>query len=191
MAVFYNAYVETMNHEGVYSNDTDDFGGETYKGISRTFNPSWAGWIIIDLKKGYIDFPNNIESNELEPYVKEFYKLKYWDKLNLDNMKYQEVAEELFDTAVNMGVERSAKFFQETINLLNRNEKNYSDISVDGELGRMSFNAFNLIQEKDISTFLKIINVLQGSHYINQMRKNKSQEKFARGWFNRVEFIKV
>ena len=34
---------------------------------------------------------------------------------------------------------------------------------------------------------LKIMNVLQGMHYIEFMTKSPVQEKFARGWFKRVE----
>jgi len=33
---------------------------------------------------------------------------------------------------------------------------------------------------------LKIMNVLQGMHYISYMNKSPVQEKYARGWFGRV-----
>ena len=39
-------------YEGNYSNDKDDPGGETYKGISRNMNKDWEGWKIIDSYKG-------------------------------------------------------------------------------------------------------------------------------------------
>lgn len=191
MAIFYNAYAKTMGHEGVYSNDPNDFGGETYKGISRNYHPLWEGWVFIDSKKIYPDFINILKSIDIEPYVKIFYQEEFWDKLGLDNIIYQEVADELFDTGVNMGWEKAAKFFQKSINLLNRNETLYSDIPVDGMLGRMSLNAFNSLPKKDISILLKMLNVMQGSHYISQMKKNQEQEDYARGWFNRVEFKKV
>ena len=39
MADFNDAFDETMGHEGGYVNDSNDAGGETYRGISRRFNP--------------------------------------------------------------------------------------------------------------------------------------------------------
>ena len=43
--------------EGNYSNDKDDPGGETYKGISRNMNKDWEGWKIIDSYKGKKNYP--------------------------------------------------------------------------------------------------------------------------------------
>lgn len=37
---------------------------------------------------------------------------------------------------------------------------------------------------------LKILNVLQGNFYLDYMRKNTVQEKYMRGWFNRVKLHK-
>jgi hypothetical protein len=34
------------------------------------------------------------------------------------------------------------------------------------------------------------MNILQGMHYINYMQKSPIQERFARGWLERVAFIK-
>ncbi|KKK46716.1 hypothetical protein LCGC14_3162480, partial [marine sediment metagenome] len=38
MALFTEAYEITLQHEGGYSNDSDDVGGETYKGVSRRYH---------------------------------------------------------------------------------------------------------------------------------------------------------
>jgi lysozyme family protein len=51
MAHFKTAYALTMGHEGIYSNNPKDRGGETYKGIARKFHPSWEGWKAIDRMK--------------------------------------------------------------------------------------------------------------------------------------------
>ena len=48
MAKFSISLQKTLAHEGFYSNDPDDLGKETYKGISRIFHPKWNGWTIID-----------------------------------------------------------------------------------------------------------------------------------------------
>ena len=126
MANFYEAYNKTMKHEGGYSNDPVDFGGETYKGISRKYHPGWLGWKIVDSYKRRPDFPNNMkEDDDLNGAAKDFYKEMYWDRHLGDSMPSQNIAEEMFDNAVNMGVSRAAKFLQTGLNVLNRKEKHF------------------------------------------------------------------
>ncbi len=60
-------------HEGGYTNDPVDVGGETYRGIARRYNPQWEGWDLID------DTKPNIKHTNLDPYVHKFYEEKYWD----------------------------------------------------------------------------------------------------------------
>ena len=191
MANFYEAYKITSKHEGGYSNHPNDVGGETYKGISRKYHPNWDGWIIIDSLKGPL-FPNNLESNNnLQMKVSFFYKENYWNKIKGDDIKYQEIANELYDTGVNMGTVRVTKFLQEGLNLLNLHGKSWSNISVDGVIGNITLNILNnILPYNDVRILYNIMNVLQGIHYINFTRTNESQEVFMRGWFNRIDIIK-
>ena len=48
---------------------------------------------------------------------KDFYKSNYWDPIQLDLITSQRVAEEIFDTAVNMGVGTAVKFAYEACGL--------------------------------------------------------------------------
>jgi len=74
------------------------------------------------------------------------------------------------------------------VNLLNRNQKNYVDIVEDGLLGRNTLKALNAcLENDDISVLLKVMNIFQGMHYIEYMRKDPVQEKYARGWLKRVK----
>lgn len=179
MADFNEAFDKTMGHEGGYVNDPDDAGGETYRGISRVYNPQWAGWKIIDETKPDIDF------DRLDPYVRSFYKEKYWDVNLLDKLP-QKVANEMFDTGVNMGTHRAAKFFQESLNYLNRNESLFNDLVEDGKIGPNTMNAFYKLPKQDYDILWKMLNVCQGRHYMEYMKKSPIQEKYARGWFKRV-----
>lgn len=188
MANFNMAYELTMGHEGGYVHDPDDFGGETYCGISRRYHPTWAGWGFIDALKDKDTFPQCIAGDDgLRYAVSQFYKEMYWDRFQGDRLD-QALANELFDTAVNMGVHRAVLFLQSALNLLNRNEKMYADIVEDGLLGRGTLRALEgyQIQDGDFGMLMKIVNILQGSHYIKQMKKNPTQEKYARGWLKRV-----
>lgn len=185
MVDFEKAYEKTMQAEGKYCNDPTDVGGETYKGISRVYNPKWTGWVTIDDFKKESSFPKNLDSStNLQKSVKEFYKEKYWDINKLDNIKSQKLAEEMFDTGVNLGVGRAAKFLQEGLNYLNRNETLYKDLVVDLDVGNASLSALDIVlKQNDEEVLLKIVNVLQGMHYLEYMKKSPTQEKFARGWF--------
>lgn len=192
MANYLEAYNITLKHEGGYDNDPDDVGGETFKGISRVYNPSWKGWSVIDSLKRAQGFPNTALNNDiLNKDVKDFYKERYWDVNLLDQCPSQPVANEMFDTGVNMGPGRAGKFLQMALNLLNKNGKLYSDIVEDGQVGRNTLKALNACLAYRGDEYLyKILNILQGMHYINYMTKSPTQEKYAYGWLTRVDFIK-
>ena len=188
MGNFKEAYAKTMGHEGGYVNDPTDAGGETYKGISRVYNPSWSGWGIIDELKNDGGFPEPSLGNDtdLHEAVESFYKDKYWDVNRLDEFP-QVIAEEMFDTGVNMGIGRAARFLQISLNYMNRNGSLFNELIVDGKIGPASLRALSLCI-KDADVLLSMLNTLQGRHYMNYMDKNPSQKKYARGWFRRVKF---
>jgi lysozyme family protein len=192
MANFKQAYDETMGHEGGYVNDPADVGGETYKGIARKYHPSWEGWSIIDSLKGNSEFPKLLDRHsQLQRMVEKFYKQFYWDVNLLDHITNQNIATEMFDTGVNMGIGRAAKFLQQSCNYLNRNGKLFPDLVVDGKIGKKSLDALNVLLSNNEAVFVyKILNLLQGNHYLEYMTKSPTQERFARGWLKRVDFIK-
>lgn len=204
MANFIEAFKKTMGHEGGYVDDADDAGGETYRGVARKYHSQWEGWVIIDqyiadseefskdllknnpgLQKLLFEHLEN--NTELEKEIHVFYKAKYWDKFMGDNIPVDDIAIEMFDTGVNMGVSRGVKFLQEGLNLLNRNGTLFDDIKVDGGFGQQTLGTLKMYLTKDDSIYLlKIMNILQGMHYIEYMKKAPTQEKYARGWLKRV-----
>lgn len=192
MVEFEIAYNLILEYEGGYSNDPIDKGGETYKGVARRYSKTWAGWLLIDALKSEEHFPADlINNNVLTQLIKKHYREKYWDVLLLDEVISQELATELFDISVNMGPHRAAKFLQVALNVMNRNEKNYFDLVEDGVVGNKTINTLKIYFTKDDPEFLiKIINILQGNHYIEFMRESPQQEKFARGWLKRVILVK-
>lgn len=196
MSAFDIAFKRTMGHEGGYAKDPDDRGGETYKGIARRFHPAWEGWPIIDthheIARDLTSFVSTLTGdNALQIMVREFYKTHYWDAFQGDALKDQDIANELFDTGVNMGVGRAVEYLQDALNLFNIRASLYPDIAVDGQLGPGTMSALSsAILHGRKFYVLKDINVQQAMHYRSQMKKYPSQEKFAKGWYNRVEIIK-
>lgn len=189
MADYEEALKKILIIEGKYSNDPIDNGGETYKGIARKFHPHWLGWRIIDNAKKLESFPGGLDKNKtLQNHVKALYKKQYWDAINGDKMPNQHIAEEVLDAGVNIGIRRSARFLQESINLLNRNQASQEDLIIDGVIGNQSINALKKTLKLDKSNqyVLILLNIFQGMRYINILRANPSQEKYTRGWIKRT-----
>lgn len=110
MANFDEAYQRTLKFEGGWVNDDNDSGKETYKGISRVYEKNWEGWKIVDACKKKSNFPKNLEADKkLQDLVKSCYRKNYWNAIWGDKIRNQRVANDLYDTAVNMGVGTSIK----------------------------------------------------------------------------------
>ena len=185
MADFFKAYPKTHAFEGGYVDDPADRGGETYKGVARKRNKSWQGWKVIDSYKGRPDFPQCLESDStLQACVKKFYKVDYWDAMNLDQCKYQDIAEELYDTGVNMGTNTAVIMLQRVLNVANRNERDYEDLKKDGDLGKVTLAALHA--HPSPTNILRGLNALQGARYIQICENNPTQERFFNGWIKRV-----
>ncbi len=189
---FLSAFTKTMEFEGGYSFDALDPGGETYMGISRVYWPDWPGWELIDQLNAADKRVENLPV--LEAMVRRFYRQQYWNRFHGDAVAdiVPEVAEEVFDTGVNLGVHRAVKFLQQALNLLNLNETIFPDIIEDGILGQVTLRTMQLYMERrppdretKIRMLLGVMNTLQGMHYIEQMRRYPEKERF-RGWFMRV-----
>ncbi len=193
MADFKEAFELTLAHEGGYVKDPDDRGGETYNGIARRHNPGWSGWARIETAKKRHGFPKTLKSDQaLQSAAANFYRSHYWDKFQGDRIPVQAIANELFDTAVNLGVARAVEFLQRALNVLNRNGALFDDLVTDGVFGARSLAALRAYLKKDKPDYLlKVQNVLQGMHYIELMNRSPLQEKFARGWLKRVTIEKT
>ncbi|MCF8263615.1 MAG: hypothetical protein K9I99_03830 [Melioribacteraceae bacterium] len=190
MAEFLTSYMITNDHEGGYANDKDDKGEETYRGVARNFHAKWAGWKIIDSAKSNRDFPEALDSdNELQHLVEKFYLEQFWNKINGDFIKDQNIANEVYDNAVNMGVRKSGEYLQRAVNILNKNQLSYSDISVDGDVGPKTLTALHAaIRANSAERVLNVINGFQVKHYIECMEREPRNEKYV-GWFKRVEIV--
>lgn len=184
------AYKKLIVFEGGYVFDKDDPGGETYKGISRRSNSGWRGWQIIDSAKAGGSFPDNLEiDEELQNLTAALYETLYWNKLFAPMIDHI-IAEELFEQAVNFGVEAASERLQKSLNILNRNQRDYEDIKVDGSIGRSTIDAYKRhVLIHGTKLLYNVLNGFQIKRYIELMESNPVREKYI-GWFNRVEIIK-
>lgn len=184
------AYNKVMVIEGGYSVDKDDPGGETYKGISRIFNPAWAGWKIIDSYKEHVDFPECLDGDpNLQELVRYLFKKKYYDPFLGDQLD-EAIAEEMFDQAVNLGVPKAIEHLQRALNILNtRKTPNdlYLNVEVTKNFNNATFQAYNeCVKVRGEKLLFNVLNGFQVKRYIELMEANSIKEKYI-GWFNRIE----
>lgn len=171
---------EIIAREGGYVNDPSDSGGETMFGITAK----------VARAAGY----NGPMKDLPRAMAFDFYGHLYWDSLKLDHVEQKSVllAEELADTAVNMGVGRAGTFLQRALNAFNNGGTDYPDLKVDGQVGMQTIDALNKFLAKrgqaGVTVMLRCLNALQGAFYIELCEQRAKDEKFVFGWFqNRVK----
>jgi len=170
--LYNQAFGVIIGFEGGYVNDPTDPGGETKYGIAKA------------------DYPNLDIKNLTLADAKKIYYDNYWNTKHMNLTTIGEfsnkLAIELFDSAVNQGVGSAAEFLQEALNLMNRNQKLFPDMTVDSFAGPTTLKALHSLESYDKPSLLKVISGLQFMRYYNIVKRNPKQEKFFSGWMKRV-----
>lgn len=121
MAKFKEEFEKIVLVEGGYVNDPDDAGGETYLGISRRAHPTSPIWNIIDEYKNRFfgrEITKNLKlNNNLTDQIAKIYKSEYWDVFDLDNVKNQAIAHQIFDDAVNRGIKSAIRLAEHVMGM--------------------------------------------------------------------------
>lgn len=180
------ALAYTLQREGLFSNDPEDPGGMTFRGISRKKWPRWEGWPLIDV--GLAKGPISILAKDpgLDLLVQQFYRVNFWDPAKCDLMLGQKLAGHVFDAAVNCGVTRSVQFLQKALNKGNRNGKLWPDIPEDGVPGAPTLSAlWSAVNAGQGRVVNNLFNVARARYYWDLMDKNPQFERFI-GWFDRI-----
>ena len=162
MADFEPAFQRTLKAEGGFrlTNIKGDRGGQTYAGIARKMHPRWPGWEWID-------------RDETPPtdLVRDLYPAEFWAPLQCSRMA-QEIAEDIYDFAVNAGPRVSAKLAQAV-----------AGVVPDGVIGHKTIEALERI---DPATFRPAFALAKIARYRDIVMRNRSQGKFLLGWINRT-----
>lgn len=179
---FVDKYIaELIEREGGYVNHPSDRGGPTMYGITEQVARAY----------GYRGGMSVLS----KAVAADIYKSRYWREpgfAHINNL-LPKVAEELFDTGVNMGPKAAAKMLQRALNVLNKRGNSYPDIGVDGDIGNMTIDALrrfiaNRGKPGAEAVMLRMLNAQQAVRYMEIAEKNPTQEDFLYGWvLNRVE----
>lgn len=175
MRAFDKAWEETGRAEGGYVDDKSDSGGKTNWGVTER----------VARKFGYTGDMRNL----LQSTAAHIAKKQYWDVMKLDDIAAlsEGVALELFDTGFNAGTKRAGRFFQRSLNVLNRKGQDFNDLVVDGAVGNKSVEALRAFLNKRGSNgekvILRALNALQGAFYVELAERREKDETFVFGWF--------
>lgn len=162
--------------EGGYVNDPRDAGGETNFGVT----------VAVARENGFFGQMRDMTRVQASA----IYRAKYWIRpgFHLVAAVSPPIAEELFDTGVNMGTGTASIWLQRSLNALNRQGKDYGDIPADGGIGQMTVGALQgLLRARGPSgesAVLKALNCLQGARYIELCESRSANEAFAFGWLS-------
>lgn len=182
-----------LNHEGVYSNNLNDYGGETYKGISRKYNKNWSGWNLLDQMED-----KTSENPELDEQVMAFYKKRFWNKgLDLFDGIYSPIHDvikvrflkTLFSHSILLGKKKAFMLLQVSINIMLDQESvemHRKKLVVDGILGPKTFNAIISITTTQISKLGCFYGTMVLGVLANSAISSSKNKIFLNGWINRV-----
>lgn len=156
--------------EGGYVNHPHDRGGPTIWGVTERVARAngYRGAMVAMRRETAISI----------------YRSQYWTAphLNLVAMAAPMVAEELFDTAVNMGAAVAGEFLQRALNVLTS-----AKLKIDGRIGPRTLDALKgyLSQRRNQdgeAVLFKAVECQQGHRYIELAEGRMKNRSFIYGW---------
>jgi lysozyme family protein len=173
-----------VTREGGYTDHAADLGGPTIWGVTQQVARAFG-------YKG--DMRTMPRTTALD-----IYRLRYWRAPHLDMIadRYPDVAAELFDIGVNMGVGIAGTFLQRCLNVFNQQGTQYADIPTDGGIGALTLHALDCFRQQrgqeGGERLLEAIRDLRGARYIEISESRPANEAFTYGWVGRmVDMLKA
>jgi lysozyme family protein len=143
------AFDRLIGHEGGYVDNPADPGGETNWGISKR------------------SYPNINIKTLTRDGAKEIYRRDFWARVNADKL-FDGVAYQLFDFAINSGIETAVRYFQRALR-----------VADDGHWGAVSQAAADKTSESDQIMLLN-------AERLEFMTRLKNWPDASRGWSRRI-----
>jgi lysozyme family protein len=156
---FLKAFDYLMYHEGGYSNNPQDQGGETKYGISK------RSYSKLDIK------------NLTRDQAKQIYYVDFWTKSKCEDIVDENIAVKLFDLAVHSGIQQANRLIQRALRAAGE------QVVEDGIIGPITLAAINKADPTDLLAALKSE---AAGLYRLIANANPSQQRFIEGWLNRA-----
>jgi len=167
-----------IDREGGFVNHPADKGGSTCFGITEA----------VARAHGYAGEMRRLPRAEAAA----IYRRLYWLRPRMDEVarRSARLAAELFDTGVNMGPTVAVTFLQRALTALNRNGRDYPDLTPDGRIGTATLGAldeFLSLRRAGEAVLLRTLEALQGERYLRLAERRPANEAFLYGWLaNRI-----
>lgn len=165
---------DVIGREGGFSDHQADRGGPTKWGVTEAVARA-AGY------RGTMrDLPRD--------FAVALYRRTYWLRPGFDRVLplAPKIAEELFDTGVNMGPAVAIGFLQRALNALNRGGRDYADLAGATRIDDATLAALTaflkLRAPHGETVLLKALNALQGERYLHLAEARPANEAFLYGW---------
>jgi lysozyme family protein len=163
-----------LKWEGGLSDDPDDPGGRTYRGVTQ------ARYNQYRKAKG---LPLRDVALMTEQEMREIYWTYYWRPVKGDEFDYP-LALAVFDTGVNMGTVTAIRLLQRAINDLLPQKK---WVAVDGVLRQQTLTAAKALHPTQLA--LRLCDRRE-ERYRAIVRANPKLGKFLKGWLNRLNDLR-
>lgn len=153
------AFDRLMGHEGNYSNDPNDPGGETNWGVT---------WPVLRqaIDRGLVP-PSTAIKTLTREQARPIYRVFFWERVNADKLP-DGVGFQLFDFAVNSGIETAVRYLQRALR-----------VADDGRWGPVSQAAAHAASESDMILLLN-------AERLDFMTRLKNWPNHGRGWARRI-----
>ncbi|MFC6197795.1 glycoside hydrolase family 108 protein [Ponticaulis profundi] len=174
MNIFDRLIDPLLEREGGYVDHPADPGGATNYGITER----------VARRHGYRGHMRDLP----RAVAKHIYAVDYWDGPGFAAVAEhsEAIAEELFDTGVNMGVGVASAFLQRALNGFNQQKRLYADIREDGNIGPRTIETLKLyLSKRDHraeKVMLAALNGFQVERYFVIAEGRSSSEDFLYGW---------
>ncbi|GAA0567572.1 glycoside hydrolase family 108 protein [Halomonas salifodinae] len=169
---------ELIDREGGYVNHRADRGGPTRYGVTEAVAREYG--YRGDMRYLPLELARDIAAD------------RYWHSLRLDDIAplHEPLAEYLFDYGYHSGPGRPGRDIQRLLNVLNRVERDYDDIVVDGAVGPATLGALEAYHDTrgrpGLVVLAESLNGLRKAFLVGLAEKRESQEAFTYGWLRRV-----
>jgi lysozyme family protein len=163
-----------IEREGGYVNNPADKGGPTCFGITEA----------VARANGYGGAMRQLPRSEAAA----IYRRLYWQRPGFNQVASRSgrIATELFDTGVNMGPAVAVTFVQCALTALNRNGRDYPDVTPDGRIGPATIAAmdtfFTVRGAAGETVLIRALDALQGERYLRLAERRPANEAFLYGW---------
>lgn len=155
-----------LKWEGGYSEHPNDPGGATMKGITQSVYNAWRA------KKG---LPRQHVKYITDNEVFAIYWEQYWQLLRCDDLP-QPLDLVVFDSGVNCGVGRAARWLNQALKLASET--------------KVTDKTLEALKKANPKQIAQVVCDLREQHYNSIATKNPKLKVFLKGWMNRLNDLR-